>query len=192
MWQSGARRLGAEGEFVSVASRATAPARGAGSGPLFPARFEGWAAPGHTPGHPQFRASSCVGLGPSWRPHWFGAAPRECGDQGGRPHCSLACPPPGGLTLNLKSSWLVEPFMVKDWGKLRESRGSSGPWSRFWCSAPRVPRSRAPHLESKPRLQAPLPRGAHVQAPPRPRGPPADVGPHLPSENSETSSSVLA
>lgn len=25
---------------------------------------------------------------------------------------------PAGLTLNLKSSWLVEPFMVNDWEKL--------------------------------------------------------------------------
>ena len=29
---------------------------------------------------------------------------------------------PMGLTLNLKSSWLVEPFMVNDWEKLRKKQ----------------------------------------------------------------------
>lgn len=28
--------------------------------------------------------------------------------------------------MNLKSSWLVEPFMVKDWEKLRKKQGGSG------------------------------------------------------------------
>lgn len=29
---------------------------------------------------------------------------------------------PVALTLNLKSSWLVEPFMVNDWEKLRKKQ----------------------------------------------------------------------
>ena len=37
----------------------------------------------------------------------------------GPPH--LTCLP-RKLTLNLKSSWLVEPFMVNDWEKLRKKQ----------------------------------------------------------------------
>lgn len=83
-----------------------------------------------------------------------------------------------GLTLNLKSSWLVEPFMANDWETLRKKqRGfrtlgacALAPW------APKSPRSRL----------RPGPGDALSQ----PRTP--DAGTHLPSENSETSSSVLA
>lgn len=76
-----------------------------------------------------------------------------CGEQ---PVCL-----PVGLTLNLKSSWLVEPFMVNDWEKLREkptrvrvlTAGILAPWDLdSW-----VPRSpQAPGQPSaQPRARAP-------------------------------------
>lgn len=83
-----------------------------------------------------------------------------------------------GLTLNLKSSWLVEPFMAYDWEKLRKKqRGFRTPRACapvLW--APKSPQSRL----------SPGPKDTLSQ----PRTP--NVGTHLPSENSETSSSVLA
>lgn len=47
----------------------------------------------------------------SWRSGW------EVG-----PDKPIACVT-AGLTLNLKSSWLVEPFMVNDWEKLGKKPG---------------------------------------------------------------------
>ena len=88
---------------------------------------------------------------------------------------------PVGLTLNLKSSWLVEPFMVNDWEKLREkpmrvrvrTAGVLAPGDLdVWV--PGAPRPRV----------SPRPSPGHVLPP--------DSETHLPSENSDTSSSVLA
>lgn len=50
--------------------------------------------------------------------------PQEGGDQawGGWSCPGLLSAFRWGLTLNLKSSWLVEPFMVNDWEKLRKKQ----------------------------------------------------------------------
>lgn len=53
---------------------------------------------------------------------WGEAEPREGGDLSQGAVCLLM-----GLTLNLKSSWLVEPFMANDWERLRKKGRGSGP-----------------------------------------------------------------
>lgn len=85
-------------------------------------------------------------LHPSWRRYWVGAG--EWGGRGGQrprtadtslwgvwPHCGPAVCLPVVLTLSLKSSWLVEPFMVKDWEKLKKKQREFR-MLRAWALAP--------------------------------------------------------
>ena len=89
---------------------------------------------------------------------------------------------PVGLTLNLKSSWLVEPFMVNDWEKLREKPMRV----RVLTAGILAPGDLDSSAQSSAQLSQhrARPSPGHVL--------PSDLETHLPSENSDTSSSVLA
>lgn len=91
--KAGHRVWGAESERLSVGSLAMVPSQALALAPAsiaHPLRRVGCAR-SHTQA-PRFQVSAFVGLGPSWRQHWFGAEPQERGDQARGPDTGRPAP----------------------------------------------------------------------------------------------------
>lgn len=113
--------------------------------PIFQRLHTERAVPGYTAGYPQFQPSPSQ---TSWQEATArrGLGVRQSHGKVGPVSGSLVCLLMG-LTLNLKSSWLVEPFMANDWERLRKKGRGSGPREPVpWHPGPQ----RAPSLGSAP------------------------------------------